>query len=66
VPTIATILSLFNAGIATTVGGLATAICASVPPPASAKFSALPRYGAGPAVTTGNIGTIPINGWRTP
>jgi len=66
VPAISTIVAIFNAGIAVTVGGIATTICAALPPPASAQMQKLHRYGAGPAVTVSNVGTIPITGWRTP
>jgi hypothetical protein len=66
VPTVATILAFFNAGIGATVATVTAAICAAVPQPSSSKWLALPRYGAGgPPVYTGNVGNIPIIGWRT-
>ena len=66
VPTIATIVAIFNAGIATGVGGIATAICASLPPPTSAQFHNLHKYGLSPVPShASDIGNLPINGWRT-
>lgn len=66
IPTVATILAFLNAGIGTAVGTVGAAICASVPPPASAKFQALPHYRAGgPAVVAGQAGNIVVTGWRT-
>ncbi len=66
IPTVATILAFLNAGIGSAVGTIGGAICASVPPPASAQFRALPHYGAGgPPVVAGQAGNIPVVGWRT-
>ena len=72
VPTIATILAVAAAlGIpAASIAGaaiqtVANAICAKVPPPASAQFRALAPQGGGPARTVSVLGNIPINGWRT-
>jgi hypothetical protein len=71
VPTIDTILAVAAAlGIpATGIAGaaidtVAKAICAQVPPPASARFKALAPQGGGPAQTVAVIGGIPINGWK--
>lgn len=76
VPTIDTILAVASAlGIPATaivgplvvVGGaidtVAHAICSQVPPPASARFRALPTRG-GPAATVGKVNGVVINGWR--
>lgn len=70
IPTIDTILAIFNAGIATTVGTIATTVCAAVPPVATVRYRALPRAGTGaPAMAVGSvrsqIGNVVINGWRT-
>ena len=64
IPTVATILAFFNAGIGATVGTVAAAICATIPPPASAKFQAIPLRGH-PAATVAVFSTIPVTGWRT-
>jgi hypothetical protein len=66
VPTVATILAFFNAGVGATVGSVTAAICAAIPPPASARYLALPRYKTGgvPAIV-GSVGQIPVIGWRT-
>lgn len=66
IPTVATILAFFNAGIGATVASVTAAICSAVPPPASAKFKSLPLRSAGgvPGVT-GIVNSIPIVGWRT-
>lgn len=66
VPEIATIVALVNSGIGTVVGAVGQAVCNAIPPPASARFMAIPLKGTGPAVNAGNIGNIPITGWRTP
>jgi hypothetical protein len=61
VPTVATIISLVNAGIGQVVGAVVMAICNSVPPPTSAQYRALPlRSGGGPPVTV----APGIAGWR--
>ncbi len=71
VPTIDTILAVASAlGIPVTgivgsaVHTVASAICAQVPPPASAQFKALFPRGAGPARTIGNVNGIVVSGWR--
>jgi outer membrane lipoprotein SlyB len=66
VPDIATILALYNAGIGTSVGAIGTAVCALVPPPASARYKALAPHQAGVVPSTiGTIGNVVISGWRT-
>ena len=66
IPTVATILAFLSAGIGSAVGTIGAAICASVPPVASARYQALPHYRAGgPAVVAGQAGNIPVIGWRT-
>lgn len=67
VPTIASIASIFNAGIGTTVASIASAVCAVSPAPASARFGALPTAGSGGAAAV--LGTIPstniqVTGWK--
>lgn len=65
IPEVATIVSIWNSVAGATVAGVGGAICAAVPPPASARYKALNLKGAGPAVQTGIIGGIPVTGWRT-
>lgn len=72
VPTIDTVLAVAGSlgfapatAAAGAVNAVAAAICASVPPTTSARYRALAPQGLGPARTIGNIGGIPINGWRT-
>lgn len=69
VPTVAAIVSVFNAAVGATVGSVTAAICAAVPPAASARYGALQRYGAGPAsyigTTTVGTNTVVVTGWRT-
>jgi hypothetical protein len=66
VPTVATVLSFFNAAIGATVSTVTAAICAAVPPPTSARYLGLPRLSVGGAPgTVGYVGNTPIQGWRT-
>ena len=65
VPDVATIIALVNSGIGQVVGAVGQAVCNAIPPPASARYMALPRRGAGPAVTVGTSGSVPISGWKT-
>ena len=62
VPTVATIISLVNAGIGQVVGAVVMAVCNSVPPPASAQYRALPLRSSGGLAVTVAPG---IAGWRT-
>lgn len=67
IPTVASIVSIFNAGIGTTIAGVTAAVCSVAPPPASARFGALPTAGTGSAaVVLGNIPstTIQVTGWK--
>ena len=64
VPTIDTIISIVNSGVGQVVGAVGSAICNAVPPPASARFRALPRLGAPFAGTAGTLNGVTINGWR--
>ncbi len=62
VPTVATIISVVNAGIGQVVGAVVMAICNAVPPPTSAQYRALPlRSGGGAAIQV----APGIAGWRT-
>jgi hypothetical protein len=72
VPTIDTILAVAGSlgfapatAAAAAVTVVANAICSKVPPPASARYGALLRYGAGPAQNVGSLSGVPINGWKT-
>ncbi len=64
IPTVATILAFLNAGIGTAVGTVGAAICAAVPPPATARYQALPLRGH-PAASVSVVSGIPVTGWRT-
>lgn len=67
IPEAVVILNIFNSGVGTTVNAVANAICAAVPPPASAKFRSLPRFATGmPPVVVGNSNGVQIIGWRAP
>jgi hypothetical protein len=62
IPDVATIISLVNSGIGQIAGLVVQAVCNSIPPPASARYKALPlRSGGGAAVTV----APGISGWRT-
>ncbi len=63
IPTVATILAFLNAGIGTAVGTVGAAICAGVPPAASARYQALPLRGH-PAAAVSVVSGIPVTGWR--
>lgn len=72
VPTIETILNVaaslgipVTAIVGSAVNTVASAICAQVPPPSSARYLRLNPTGVGPAVNIGTLGGVPINGWRT-
>lgn len=66
IPTVATILAFFNASIGATVSSVTAAICSAVPPPASAKYQALPHYRTtGIPAVAGTVTNIPVIGWRT-
>ena len=69
VPTVAAILGVFNVVVGASVSAVVTAICAAVPPPASARYGAIHRLGAGSAsyigVTTVGTHTVAVTGWRT-
>lgn len=65
VPEVATIVAIWNATAGATVAGVGGAICALVPPPASARYKALPLKDVGPPQQVGVIGGITISGWRT-
>lgn len=66
IPEVGTIIGIFNATVGATVTGIVSAICATVPPPSSGRYKALPRYAAGlNSVQTGNVGIVPVTGWRT-
>lgn len=61
VPTVNTIITMVNSGIGQVVGVVTAAICNAIPPPASARFKALPLVNNGAPVTIAPN----ISGWRT-
>lgn len=72
VPTIDTVLAVAGSlgfapatAAAGAINAVTAAICSQVPKPASARYKLLARQGIGPASNVGNVGGIPINGWRT-
>ena len=64
IPTVDSIVSIFNAAIGQTAGAIAAIVCAASPPPASARFRALPPQGYSPVVIGKTPGGIVISGWR--
>ena len=65
VPTVDSIIAIFNTGVAATATAVSSAICAAAPKPKSAAFYALPLKAAGgaPAVV-GTVSGVQVTGWR--
>ena len=66
VPTVDTILAIFNAGIAATATAVSSAICSAAPPKASAAFKALPLKAEAPnnPAVIGTVNGVQVTGWR--
>ncbi len=66
IPTVDSIIALFNAGIAATATAVSGAICAAAPKQASAAFKALPLKAAAPnnPAVIGAVNGVQVTGWR--
>lgn len=65
IPTVDTIIALFNAGVASTATAVSSAICSAIPPKASAAFKAIPlKAGSNNPAVCGTANDVPINCWR--
>jgi hypothetical protein len=66
IPTVDTIIAIFNAGIAATATAVSNAICGAAPPKSSGRFKALPTEAQAPnrPVVIGTVSGIQVTGWR--
>jgi len=66
IPTVDSILAIFNSGIAATATAVANAVCSAAPPTASAAFKALPLRAQAPnsPAVIGSVNGVTVTGWR--
>lgn len=64
IPEAGSIVSIFNAAIGATVSTVTNAICSQVPPPASAKYKALPAFHAVAPAPVAIVSGVTVTGWR--
>ncbi len=66
IPTVDSIIAIFNAGIAATATAVANAVCSAAPPKASAVFKALPLRAQVPntPAVIGTVNGVQVTGWR--
>lgn len=66
IPTVDSIVAIFNSGIAATATAVANAICSAAPPKASLAFKALPLRAAAPntPAVIGTVNGVTVTGWR--
>jgi len=66
IPTVDSIIAIFNSGIAATATAVANAVCTAAPPKASLAFKALPLRAAAPdsPAVIGTINGVTVIGWR--
>jgi hypothetical protein len=66
IPTVDSIIAIFNAGAGATATAVAGAICSAAPPKASAALKALPLRSQSPntPAVIGSVNGVTVTGWR--